>query len=343
MKDGLGALQRHVQTQRLERIDALVSRGPTPDKPIEEVQRADALRPLIDGADTPEPEIDRAAQQANERTGALAQKTIARLQAPLLETDAHSNAASNAQTAVAHLSAEARALAPLLSALAEAPHAAPQSPVDLSSATPQQAAEQLKQSVEQSGLFYESHLKAWSEGRHSLDALRNEPQNRAAALQRAFSSDDADASNRPTTERPAASEGMRLPSGMLSVMREQLDVLDFGRANWRGEVWPQQQAQIEIAPQAPSIDPAPARERRAEEREASAEQAAQSWRSTLRLDLPHLGEVEAQVVLDERGAHITVNAADDAAAALLRDSEALRLGLIDAGVQPAGLKIVRHG
>ena len=83
--------------------------------------------------------------------------------------------------------------------------------------TPQLAdklAAQLRQTVESSGVFYESHLRQWADGQRTLAQVRSEPQNQPAA------------------------NAQLLPL--------QLDSLEQQRFAWKGEVWPGQSMQWEV-------------------------------------------------------------------------------------------------
>ncbi len=80
-----------------------------------------------------------------------------------------------------------------------------------------QLTQQLQQSLEGSGLFYESHLEQWSRGERSLDQIRQEPQ------------------NRPGGE-----------AALAQLLPQQLDTLEQRRLVWQGELWPGQPMQWEL-------------------------------------------------------------------------------------------------
>jgi hypothetical protein len=83
--------------------------------------------------------------------------------------------------------------------------------VSQSPQAPQQMAQDLKQALTLTGLFYESHLKSFAEGERPLAAILKEPQN-----------------------QPNSNAGTML-------LPQQLSVLENSRVNWRGEVWAGQQ------------------------------------------------------------------------------------------------------
>ncbi|MCX7250482.1 MAG: flagellar hook-length control protein FliK [Burkholderiales bacterium] len=80
-----------------------------------------------------------------------------------------------------------------------------------------QLTQNLQQSLEGSGLFYESHLEQWSRGERTLDQIRQEPQ------------------NRPGGDALAA-----------QLLPQQLDTLEQRRLVWQGELWPGQPMQWEL-------------------------------------------------------------------------------------------------
>lgn len=81
----------------------------------------------------------------------------------------------------------------------------------------QQLTQNLQQSLEGSGLFYESHLEQWSRGERTLDQIRQEPQ------------------NRPGGDALAA-----------QLLPQQLDTLEQRRLVWQGELWPGQPMEWEL-------------------------------------------------------------------------------------------------
>ncbi|MYZ52887.1 flagellar hook-length control protein FliK [Malikia spinosa] len=80
-----------------------------------------------------------------------------------------------------------------------------------------QLTQNLQQSLEGSGLFYESHLEQWSRGERTLDQIRQEPQ------------------NRPGGDALAA-----------QLLPQQLDTLEQRRLVWQGELWPGQPMEWEL-------------------------------------------------------------------------------------------------
>ena len=91
-------------------------------------------------------------------------------------------------------------------------------------------AQALAQAISHSGLFYESHLRAWAEGRMPQGSLGTEPQARIA---------DALKDASPATRDAATAE----LGGML---QRQLDVLDGKPLVFAGFAWPGQPAEWRI-------------------------------------------------------------------------------------------------
>jgi hypothetical protein len=153
--------------------------------------------------------------------------------------------------------------------------------------TPALAAE-LKQTLEKSGLFYESHLRDWSEGKRPLADLAREPQ-----MQKALDG---------VTARPGAA----IDGPTAQFINLQLSSHEQQRLAWQGPLLPGQPMHWEISKDAP-------------ERQApGAPEPPVAWRSALRLRFPHLGEVSAQLVLVGEQLHLQVKAPDPATGAALQ-------------------------
>lgn len=150
----------------------------------------------------------------------------------------------------------------------------------------------LRHALRVSGLFYESHLQGWLEGRVTLNELREEPQARLMAAATELSGE----------------AGELLPPRLEYLVRQQLDVLARGGIEWRGLVWPDQPAAMAIqAEPQPQADAA----------------ATPSWRIHLELDLPALGTVAVDIALSGRTLDLRLQSAAAAASALRRSSTAL--------------------
>lgn len=138
----------------------------------------------------------------------------------------------------------------------------------------------LQQTVKESGLFYESHLGKWVRGEMSLESVQREPQARLAQA--------------PGTllDLPDL-EGM--PEQAARFAGRQLQMLEGGPFFWQGQVWPGQEASWWIQERPPG-DP-------------GAELEGQKWRSHLRLSLPRLGQVAADLDVGALGLRIRLGSA----------------------------------
>ena len=174
---------------------------------------------------------------------------------------------------------------------------------------PAQLAQQLRAALGASGLFYESHVAEWAEGKRSLPELMLEPQAAAGA-----------------GKGPA---GIDLASAQL--INLQLQTHEQARVEWRGEAWPGQAMQWEIHKDAPGQGQAPGQD-------GDAAQAA--WRSGVRFQFPLLGAVSATLVLSGGQVHIRMDAGTQHSAAVLRShAPALEQSLGAAGSPLASLSI----
>jgi hypothetical protein len=130
---------------------------------------------------------------------------------------------------------------------------------------------QLKDTVEYSGVFYESHLAQWADDRRPRALLAREPQSGFAPESHGLAADPAGA-------------GTAAPRGMVA---EQLAVLDSGRFVWQGELWPGQRGTMEIDEE----------RGRGEFHEPGGPAGNGACRMRVTLDCPGLGTVDAQLAL----------------------------------------------
>lgn len=186
----------------------------------------------------------------------------------------------HADTDSVQLSSTAQFLEKTLQDHPEAPRLQGNHPLmETANAKSNQIANELNKTVENSGVFYEAHLKEWHDGQRSLDQIRQEPQNQLAQ-----------ATNDIATQ----------------LLPAQLDTLENKRFSWQGEVWPNQNMQWDICQEQEQSD---------EQRPTSADPANKTWLTTLKLDLPHLGGVKATISLqgDQVGLQFRTEKADTAA------------------------------
>ncbi|MET3130585.1 hypothetical protein AAKU55_000842 [Oxalobacteraceae bacterium GrIS 1.11] len=175
---------------------------------------------------------------------------------------------------------------------------------------PARLAQSLHDAVGASGLFYESHVAEWADGKRSLPDLMREPQMRQTGDARALPGAD-----------PAAAQ----------LINQQLHTQEQARVLWQGEVWPGQQMEWEINKDAPD-----------DAQEPADDEPAPAWRSGMRFQFPQLGAVAATLVLRQGGLQIHLLSGSEASGGALRAHAAeLENALAAAGVPLAALTIGR--
>ena len=250
--------------------------------------------------------------QAGVRTGSAAATLLSR--APM--TPASLLPSLDANTPAPELSSTARAISSVLSQAESAP-GAPQSLLGKTplmgapGADPAQVARTLRDAVASSGLFYESHVAEWAEGKRPLASLMLEPQ-----MQKALQGENL-------------RQGTDLASAQL--INLQLHTHEQARVQWQGEAWPGQKMQWDIARDAPEGQQ-PGGQDEAEE--------ATAWRGGVRFQFPMLGDIAAQVVLQGGRVQIQMQAgSEDSAATLRRHAARLQASLDAAGWPLSSLTI----
>lgn len=139
----------------------------------------------------------------------------------------------------------------------------------------------LKQALSSSGLFYESHLADYVEGKRTLGALLQEPQNKA---------------NFDST----------------TLLVKQLDVLEQNKIQWSGQVWAGQHLDWEIRKEN-NLQSQPD-----EHQPNQLEPNTSPMISTLALDLPNLGRVTTTLKIHNGHLSIHIQAVAISTAALLK-------------------------
>jgi flagellar hook-length control protein FliK len=158
---------------------------------------------------------------------------------------------------------------------------------------PAHLATQLGASIEKSGVFYESHLQQWSEGNRNLEQIKQEPQNQSAT--------------------PTETANTLIPA--------QLDTLENKRLSWQGELFPGQPLQMDITKE------------ESQGKQPSAQQDSEAiWQTTLKLQLPNIGDVHIKIRLQGDHAQLNVNVNDSTTATSLKSaSESLTQSLAASG------------
>lgn len=164
----------------------------------------------------------------------------------------------------------------------------------------EQLASGMHQAVEKSGVFYESHLHAWTRNERSLEQIQQEPQTRHALAEAASKTSDARSSNLPANTNDYMPADKLLP-----ILREQMQVLEQRQFTAQMEVWPRQMAQLTIADESTAQQP-----------DSSGESTP--WRAQLKLHLPHLGMVDASLQIQGQNVRLSLQAGDEHSAEELR-------------------------
>lgn len=209
-------------------------------------------------------------------------------------------------TPAAALSPAARAIA---SALASA-YTAPGVPVTIHGKAPllasgqppepEQLSQNLQRALGDSGLFYESHVAEWAEGKRPLQDLQREPQ-----MQRQAQA----ASQGPAEAAAKALAGPDLSAAQM--INQQLHTQEQGKVLWQGDAWPGQPMQWLVEREQRDDSGGQRGEERNPQRDAV-------WRSGVRFRFPALGAVAANVTLVGGQVHLQVQSGSEETAATLR-------------------------
>ena len=273
-------------------------------------QPASALLTYADAEAEPDALEARGPQTGAAQAGMRASSTAATLlsRAPL--TPANLLPALAGDTPAPELSTTARAISSVLSQ-AESVPGAPLALVGKTplmaapGADPAQVAQKLRDTVGSSGLFYESHVAEWAEGKRPLASLLLEPQMQKAA----------------PGETPRT--GTDLASAQL--INLQLHTHEQARVQWQGEAWPGQKMQWDISQDAPEGQ---------QHAGSDGDEEATAWRSNVRFQFPLLGDLAAHVVLQGGRVAIQLQAGSEASADTLRQHAARLEASLDAAGWP---------
>jgi len=180
------------------------------------------------------------------------------------------------------------------------------------------------------GIFYESHLLQWFFGERSIKDILKEPQGKLSKRSRSLeegkvtqrsgnevqegNGDDSIADELLASDKALGPVDPRV----VPIVREQLQTLHSGQVVWLGEVWPRQEMEWSVR----------------EEKRGNGEGLEKSWLSTLRLDLPNLGEVAATLRLEKEGLSIHINVdRESVSATMLMEQQRLAQAMSDAGIK----------
>lgn len=160
--------------------------------------------------------------------------------------------------------------------------------------TAPEIAQNLKTALTTSGMFYESHQARWVEGKIPTALLRQEPQaqqsaqNQSAANQAAAANQTSQTAHSQNTFLMANQQTqshehlLNIPREIAPIVQQQLDALATQQFLWQGQIWQGQEMQWEIN----------------EEGRNQKEVDTRQWHTRLKLQLPSLGNIDAQLRLN---------------------------------------------
>lgn len=153
-------------------------------------------------------------------------------------------------------------------------------------------ASKLHQQISTSGLFYESHVAEWAQGKRSLTDIKSEPQSQIGA--------------KSVTDNGPGTALNTVNKEMGQIIHQQLNVLEQNIVRWQGELFPGQRIEWEIKKESQS-------ERNQQETEEV------SWQSVVRFDLPNLGPVTAIINLQSSNLGLSLRAEQSTTVSTLKN------------------------
>jgi hypothetical protein len=212
-------------------------------------------------------------------------------------------------------------------------------------------AEALSKALSTSGVFYESHQSQWVLGQRPIQDLLSEPQGKlspvlrgeptvkpdtavAAALDQAGvkpgpAPGDVSAAARSPLSDPSAPAFAPVHQDSLPQVRSQLQALETQQLIWQGQLWPGQDMEWTIR------DPG---------EEPGSPGEAQPWFTQLRLRLPQLGSLTADLALVGQALRVRLSATSQASQDRMNTGHAaLASALSAAGIDLISFKVSGDG
>jgi len=185
-----------------------------------------------------------------------------------------------------------------------------------SSVNKQELPHLLQKAIFQSGLFYESHLAKWINGKNTLDKLQLEPQNKSSSS----SSLSPPSTNLISSNLPVGTQN-------LSLVQQQLMTLETGHIVWRGEICNGQQIEWDIYEDAPKGN-------------CNDQSVATCWKTKLTLTFPTLGKITTTISLKTQDVLIKLSADNRDTTQLLKKNQIpLKTNLQTAGLTVSSLDL----
>ena len=227
--------------------------------------------------------------------------------------------------------------------------------LEKATADPARLAQALSGALGRSGLFYESHQAQWVVGQRPLNDLLREPQGRLSPAAQApgkadkgavpgktavatgvtarsdVRSDDIPVATAKATSSGDDSKASATPvhPETLPQVRSQLDALDTHQLVWQGQLWPGQNLEWRIGE---PID------------DGSSGSDAQPWFTQLRLRLPKLGQLTADLALVGSTLRVRLSSPDPTTQQAMDGARAqLAESLAAAGIDLVSFKVAGDG
>ncbi|MHB1591920.1 MAG: flagellar hook-length control protein FliK, partial [Sulfuricella sp.] len=192
----------------------------------------------------------------------------------------------------------------------------------------------LRNTLSQSGLFYESHQAQWVAGERRLTDLLQEPQGKLSALNPGVGAEISQ-KNAPVSMQSdglVAQSASRMPvhAEAVALVQQQLQTLDSRQLVWQGQVWQGQPMEWRV-------------EERSAREGGQGDEEMPHWQTSLRLQLPRLGDVQATLAFIPQGLRIDLKAADAATAEAMRGAQdKLRSSMEASGLHVLAMSVERH-
>lgn len=192
---------------------------------------------------------------------------------------------------------------------------------------PGQLAAALHNALSQSGLFYESHQAQWVMGERPLEHLLQEPQNAQGSLPPAAEAKLPGQSVQQSADaakESGSNEALKIKDSVLPVVKHQIETLESREFNWNGQIWPGQTMQWQV------------REDEERNQHDASEEAQRAWYSRLRLALPNLGQIDANVRLSGSGVQIAFQVVKQGTEASMKN----QMTALQESLQASGISLV---
>ncbi|MFZ6725981.1 flagellar hook-length control protein FliK [Undibacterium sp. MH2W] len=151
----------------------------------------------------------------------------------------------------------------------------------------------LQQQIGNTGLFYESHLAEWINGKRELSAIQAEPQANLPSI---------DEKGLPATNSDAAAF-----KEIIHLVKQQLHSLENDTVKWQGDLLPGHRVELDIR-----------REHSSKKNAFLPAESDAHWYSVVRFSLPALGTVTARIGLHGKQLNVSLQAQDEHITQFLR-------------------------